>query len=335
VEEPGRKRTPLGGSGGRIGLSVVLLVSSTALALWGAEFALRSVHPSWTLIHPPVCFRPDLFEAHPRYGYRLHPGRTLRHEYPAGSRRVVELHANAAGFRGAAVGEPDGRRRVTVLGDSMTFGEGVDEAERFTERLEAASPAWRVENLGMIGYGPDLMLRAFEAVALAPPPAAVVAVLFTDDFRRVAPLYTGVGFPIPRFLVRDGALVDVPYPEPRWWERTLTGQGLLYAAYRYGGADRPVVGAVLERLRADAARNHVALGVAFVPDRRARFDDRWRRDWLAAWAARAGVAFLDVGTALGPSPEDAFYLPDDPHWSADGHARVAAALGPFVAMLLR
>jgi hypothetical protein len=313
---------------------LLLLVASAALALWAAERGLQALHPKWMLVHPPVCWRPDLFEAHPAYGYRLHPGRVLRHEYPAGSGRAVVLNANADGFRGGPIGE-GGRRRVTVLGDSMTFGEGVAEAERFTERLEASEPGWRVENLGMVGYGPDLMLRAFEAVALAPPPAAVVAVLFTDDFRRVAPLYTGVGFPIPRFVVRDGRLVDVPYPVPRWWERTLTGQGLLYAAYRYGGADRPVVAAVLDRLRADAVRNGIALGVVFVPDREDRFDDVWRRDWLAAWAARSGVAYLDAGAALGRPPEPALYLPGDPHWSAEGHARVAAGLGPFVAALLR
>jgi hypothetical protein len=167
---------------------LLLVLASTALALWLGERALGALRPSWTLIYPPVCFRPDLFEAHPAYGYRLHPNRVLRHEYPAGSGRAVVLHANADGFRGAAIGDAGARRRVTVLGDSMTFGEGVEEAERFTERLEAVEPAWRVENVGMIGYGPDLMLRAFEAVALAPPPAAVVAVLFTDDFRRVAPL---------------------------------------------------------------------------------------------------------------------------------------------------
>lgn len=315
-------------------LSLLLLGASAVLALAAAEAGLRALRPNWMLIHPPVCFRPDLFEPHAAYGYRLHPARTMPHEYPPGSGRRVLLRANAAGFRGAEIGDAADRLRVTVLGDSMTFGEGVAESERFTERLEAREPAWRVENLGMVGYGPDLMLRAFEAVALAPPPAAVVAVLFTDDFRRVAPLYTGVGFPIPRFVVRDGRLADVPYPVPRWWERTLLGQGLLYAGYRYGGADRPVVGAVLDRLRADAAAGGIALGVVFVPDRRTRFDDVRRRDWLAAWAAAAGVAFLDAGTALGPAPDAAFYLPGDPHWSADGHARIAAGLQPFVAGLL-
>lgn len=312
--------------------SLVLLVVSLVLALAGAEWGLRALHPNWMLFYPPICWRPDLFEAAP-YGYRLHPSRALSHEYPAGSGRTVVLHANAAGFRGAELGDAT-RRRVTVLGDSMTFGEGVGENERFTERLEAREPAWRVENLGMVGYGPDLMLRAYEAVAATPPPAAVVAVVFTDDFRRVAPLYTGVGFALPRFVVRDGALVDVPYPVPRAWERTLLGEGLLYVAYRYGGADRPVVRAVLDRLRARAARDGVALGVAFVPDRRARFDDRRRLRWLAAWAAANGVPFLDLGVALGEEPAAALYLPDDPHWSAAGHARIADALHPFVAALV-
>jgi hypothetical protein len=305
---------------------LLLLVASTAFALALGEMIARVVDPEWRLFSPPICFRPDLFEQ-TKWGYRLHPGRTLRLRPPAPDVVV----SNGQGFRGARdLGEPDGRPRLVVLGDSMTFGGGVAEPERFTERLEAAEPGWRVENLGMIGYGPDLMLRALEAVGLGARPAMVVMALYADDPRRVAPLYAGVGFAIPRYVVRAGRLETIPYPEPRPWERLRLVQGLSYARWRYTGAARPVTGAVLERWRALAAEQGAVPALVFVPRARDGFDDRRWRGWLAAWAAAAHVPFLDLTDALrAHGPE--LYLPADTHWSAAGHAVVADALRPFVA----
>src|SRR5439155_20733292 len=112
---------------------------------------------------------------------------------------LLTLVSHQVGFRGRReLLEAAGGRRVVVLGDSMVFGVGVEEAERCTELLEALEPGWRVDNLGMVGYGPDLMLRALEAVGLDPPPDVVVLVIFSHDVYRVAPEAPGVGFSIPR-----------------------------------------------------------------------------------------------------------------------------------------
>jgi hypothetical protein len=154
-----------------------LLVMSSVLAFGAAEGALRYLDPGWTIFFPPICFRPDLFEQVP-WGYRLHPSRTFQHRYPPGSGRTVRIRSNADGFRsGRDFRDGDARRRIVVLGDSLVFGEGVDESERLTEVMESASPAWRVDNLGMIGYGPDLMLRAFDAVGRQTAPDTVIVAI--------------------------------------------------------------------------------------------------------------------------------------------------------------
>ena len=309
---------------------LLLLVASTALALALGEAIARAVDPDWRLFSPPVCFRPDLFEQTP-WGYRLHPGRTLRLRPARGGMREELIASNAQGFRGARdVGDADPRPRIVVLGDSMTLGGGVPEAERFTERLETAEPGWRVENLGMIGYGPDLMLRALEAVGLGARPAMVVMAMYADDPRRVAPLYAGVGFAIPRYVVCQGQLETIPYPEPRPWEHLRLVQGLSYARWRYTGAARPVTQGVLDRWRTLAAERGFVPALVFVPRARDGFDDRRWRGWFAVWAASARVPFLDLTDALhARGPE--LYLPGDTHWSAAGHAVVAEALRPFVA----
>lgn len=314
---------------------LLLVVASLVLVVTGVELALRAVSPGWMLFLPPVCFRPDLFEQ-VEWGYRLWPSRAFEHDYPPAHPRRVHVTVNAEGFRGGRdLHATDPRRRIVIAGDSIVFGEGVEESERTTEILEALEPTWRVDNLGMIGYGPDLMLRALEAVGLEPPPHTVVFVLFTDDLRRVAPLYAGVGFALPRFALENGRLVTVPYPTPQPWEYTRLGQGFLYAWWRYTGAAFPLTAAILDRARALGASRGFRVAVAFAPGPRERFDDRRRARFLAAWAARTGTPFLDLRTALPATDRNALYIVDDPHWSPLGHRRVAEALRAIIADCLK
>jgi len=49
-------------------LTVLLAVASFAVALVGAELALRRAHPLWAIPYPPVCYRPDLFQRWDPYG---------------------------------------------------------------------------------------------------------------------------------------------------------------------------------------------------------------------------------------------------------------------------
>src|SRR5262249_54013217 len=160
--------------------------------------------PLWAIRYPPFCLAANVFQRWDPYGYRLWPSRSIAHRYPLDAPRAVTLNSNADGFRSRREFESrDGRPRIVGLGDSMGCGEGVEEQARFPELLGAAEPAGRVDNLGMVGFGPDLMLRALETVGLDPPPAVVILAMFTDDPRRVAPPYQGVGFPLPRFALRD------------------------------------------------------------------------------------------------------------------------------------
>lgn len=310
--------------------TLALLLVSSALALGGAEAALRHLDPGWTIFFPPVCFRPDLFEQVP-WGYRLHPSRMFQHRYPPGSGRTVRLTSNADGFRSRReLGERDPRPRIVVLGDSLIFGEGVDEAERLTEVMEAAAPDWRFDNLGMIGYGADLMLRAFEAVGRRTAPDAVVVAIYTDDVRRVARYYSGVGFPIPRFVLRDGRLATIPYPDPHLWERTRFFQGILYAYWRYTPVTYRLNEAILDRFAELSREGPFALGIVFLPGREEHGDDRRRRDWLTEYARRRRLPYLDMTGAVQDGGGERLYLPNDSHWNADGHRLVAERLLEFV-----
>jgi hypothetical protein len=314
---------------------ILLLVFSLVVSLTVAEVVLRSRIRLWTIHYPPICWRPDLYQRFDPYGYRLWPSRRMRHLYPVDHPRALRITSNSDGFRSRRELRPgDERTRIVVLGDSMVFGMGVEEPERFTELLEAREPRWRVENLGMTGFGPDLMVRALETVGLDPKPDVVVLGMFSHDVYRVAPEAQGVGFPIPRFELRDGLLVTVPYPEPPPWRRLRLVQGLRYAYWRYTSATFPLTAAILERFVARAERDGFVPGIAFLPGVTEGFDDRRRRAFLQDWAEARGAPFIDLTEPLAAAGGARLYIAGDGHWNPDGHRAVADLVHRFIAGLL-
>ncbi|MCU0612630.1 MAG: GDSL-type esterase/lipase family protein, partial [Candidatus Eisenbacteria bacterium] len=124
-----------------------LILLSGLLSLAAGELMVRLAAPQAIGLAPPM-YLPDSTLAHrlkPRFSGRLRSG-----EY---STRVV---INDRGFRGAAWRE-DALLRVLVLGDSFTFGYGVEEREAYPavveELLAAAGCRVAVCNAGVPGYG--------------------------------------------------------------------------------------------------------------------------------------------------------------------------------------
>jgi hypothetical protein len=319
---------------------ILVLVVSLVVSLAAAEGVLRWTGHFQPPRNPPECGYWDphiceMYQPHQDYGYALRPSWETEYLYPEKEpRRTLQVHSNADGFRGSReLSEPDSRPRVLVLGDSFVFGEGVEEDERLTAVLEAKlSGAWRVDNLGMTGWGPDLMLRALETAGSELQPEAVLVCLYTHDFRRVHPLYAGIGFPIPRYVLLDGELVTVPYPEPSVWQklRILWAVSPLRMSYDSGMWD--VHSAILDRFRAHAADRGFRLGLVFLPDRADTDADRERRQWLGAYAAGHEVAFLDLtDPVLSPPRDQVFIQGGNPHWNPEGHRLVGEALAEFLA----
>jgi hypothetical protein len=307
-----------------------------ALALPIAEVWLRYSNPLWEVRHPPVCLRPDMFRFSSAFGYNLWPNRRFEYRYPPESPTLTLVHSNSAGFRSTRDFDgADHRPRVVVLGDSMVFGSGVDESSRFTERLEAAMPAWRIDNLGMVGFGPDLMVRALLSAGIEPRPALIVLSIYTDDLRRVVGPYSGVGFALPRYELEAGNLVTIPYPTPNWWEAFHVFQGLRYAYWRYTDATFPLNAALLERFRRVGDTLQAKVAVVFLPRSVDGFDDRLRRRFLADETRRLGVPFLDLTEAVLGGGGSALYLENDSHFNAAGHQLVASELATFLAPLLK
>lgn len=315
-----------------------LVLASLAASLAVCEGALYFMHLYPTRPYPPVTARPTLYQRFDPHGYRLWPSRTTTYMYPLENPRQLTLVSNRDGFRSRReFNSIDGRPRVLVLGDSMVFGEGVEESERFTNLLEGLQPAWRVDNLGMPGYGPDLMLRALEQVGLGLNAQVIVLCIYTDDLRRVSPYYAGAGFPTPRFVLQGDELVTIPYPKPRLLERFRLGVAIRGAFARLGrqadnvnGPLRLLNQAILDRFLRHSKVHHFLPAIVFIPEKVVTPLSQTNEAWVRDYAMRTNTPYLDLTGAIQDAGAERIFIPRNTHLNPAGHEVVARALLTFI-----
>ena len=312
----------------------VLLLGAVAVgfALFCLEVGLRVLNmyrPPTTPLKP---VRPDLFRPDERIGYHLWPSTATMWRDPPDSPRVLSLISNSDGFRSSReLDEPDSRYRILVVGDSFVFGLGVEVEERFSDVLERLEPSWRVDNLGMVGFGLDLMVRSIEHVGLKARPDMVVLAVYTDCFRRLLPYYSGMGYALPKFHLGDSGLVSTAYPHPSRWERMRIAQGF-YQNYWSGRRNRYDLNeALLERFLELGREHDFGPVVVFIPGRDDTPEDRERREFLRDWAARTATPHLDLTDPIHGAGVDRIYIENDYHWNERGHRSAALELRPFLA----
>ena len=152
-----------------------------------------------------------------------------------------------------------------MVGDSFVLGLGVDELDRFSNKIEKLNSEWRVDNLGMNGFGPDLMLMALEDVGLNTNPDVICFVIYTDDFRRVHPHYAGQGFKCPRYKIENNALKKVDYPNTHLWDRLHMIQLLRRTLWKFSDMEFRLNNKILERFL-ELSKEHEFLPiVTFLP----------------------------------------------------------------------
>ena len=185
----------------RLGLLGLSTASALGLAELGARIFLPA--PQAVVVQPS----PDLaarLAAENRAGAEMDfvygPGEGLYVETPTGRRlrastvarihghrlnaRDIEIRTNSLGFRNRELG-PKETTRVLFLGDSITFGDYVDENETFVRRIEAlsrdtATPMETVNaGVGAIGLEDELALLL--ETGLSAEPDVVVLGFYLND----------------------------------------------------------------------------------------------------------------------------------------------------------
>jgi hypothetical protein len=267
-------------------------------------------------------------------GWRMLPGITRAGPMWGGSRATT---LNSDGWRDTEFGpRASGVRRIVVVGDSFTFGVGVDDGERYTELLERALDDLEVLNLGMNAVGPDQELLVLEQHGLALAPDLVLCqVLEDNDFTDVACTINGY-WPKPWFRLRADQLELVP-PSRTWDVRLRESSYLGETLYRllqptrtykslapeWDGVDTSgLIARLLVRMRASSEEAGARFAVLLVATgKRAR-----EMNELRAALEREGIARVEVRAWFDSAEERARYLLPDGHWTAEGHRLAAEVL---------
>ncbi len=201
----------------------ITVTLASALALGGLELAVRILAPQHTKVSVPAVLDHELIYRLPSYA----EGTDVKEEF------AVTIRTNALGLRDrdyAATKRQHVLRRLLVLGDSMTFAEGVETEETYPKFLEQAlGDRYEVINAAIRGYGTDQELVLFEMLIPAyRPDVVVLAVYPSNDFDDN--LYGHL------FEIRDDTLVRVPLskessPKLRYYNRQSFIQN--FPGYRF------------------------------------------------------------------------------------------------------
>jgi hypothetical protein len=157
----------------------LVLVAGVLIALGVGEIALRVFWPQRSGVTLGM-FQPDPFA-----GYSLRPEYEDEVRLPEYRKRI---RIDADGYR-VGTGEETTHGvgpRLLVIGDSFTFGVGVNGEEavpdRIERKLEAVSPdRWWVRNGGVGGYGPLRSAKLLTGRQAAWQPDLVVHVLYAGN----------------------------------------------------------------------------------------------------------------------------------------------------------
>ena len=156
-----------------------LMGSATLVAMLSCEVAARVLLPA-----PPDPTR------QPQIVYRTDP--EVRFSLVPNQRGWIDdgfVTTNSIGFRGADIEmpKPAGRFRIVVLGDSVTFGWGVNDADTFCARMEqfvhSRMPDSDVEivNLAVPGYGTRQEVVMLERYLARLQPNLVLLGFYAND----------------------------------------------------------------------------------------------------------------------------------------------------------
>jgi lysophospholipase L1-like esterase len=187
------------------------------------------------------------------------------------------IRNNSLGFRDREVPPKSNRYRIVVVGDSFTWGQGVEERDRFSNLIEQSlGSGYEVFNFGRPG---DNMPEHLDVLtqALTVSPDFVLLQLYINDFETAA--------------------MERPHPKPLLpadWDRTMERSSILY-----------------DLLRNQWTTIQEKVGIT---DSYARYMERNLRDpnapnarraygQLAEFFDRARAAHVKAGSVLFPAPD--------------------------------
>lgn len=169
-------------------------------------------------------------------GWRNRPSTRVR---IAAQGFAYDVTLNERGERGPLRphSKPAGIRRVVVLGDSTSWGWGVDDDALWTRLVERElGPGVELINLAVPGYGSDQELWAFEAQGRAyEPDLVLLGLVHNDTISNRFPVMQGMNKPVYQRDVQGewqvvGRPVELPADAPELFGRRARRVLAMYSA---------------------------------------------------------------------------------------------------------
>ena len=329
------------------------ILANLVLGLLGLCLGLALAEGSVRVFYPHT--RDFVISGHPfvvddELGWKLAPSKTTTHFSRYFDARYT---TNAFGFRDKprSTAKSDDAYRILLYGDSLIFGWGLNDGERFSDLIEKESADLELWNLGVPGWGLDqqILLNEKEGKSLHADD-----VMFFVGGSTLARIHTGYLFSKykPIFTQQqDGRLTVVSIPkgknavlsllyeklsdfylpyflqaqiatfqetlglrETRLWERPSPATI---------GSRRLVDGLARDMLRMawDTARRRNQQMTILV----ANLSQADRSD-LQALCNETGIKYLEIGPATATADSDLIFGQYDNHWNAKANKLIAAHL---------
>ncbi|MBF0587623.1 MAG: hypothetical protein HQL53_00695 [Magnetococcales bacterium] len=322
-----------------IALNLLLMLVAVVICLLLGEIAARMSD-----YYPRVRTPPYLFANHSKTGWVLNPGGVFRLRTLDGP---VVYRINDRGNRGPRVPQK-GRYRIDVVGDSTTFGWGVNDDDTFVriveKRLQASGRGLDVVNLGIPGFGTwQGFERLREYARRWGDPNLVIYAFSTND-----PVDNIAG----RKVVVNGIRMGAHYR----FKPLLSLVGHLYQRSTLVAMAADVWEKNSGNARQKAAKKVQLAGVSDVRDRKDFISTRRHVKRMIHWTKQRGIPMLVViisGRVYNaPLKEvlaqekvgvfefgalfdarggmDRFVLKSDSHWAPSGHRLAADALSDLL-----
>jgi lysophospholipase L1-like esterase len=314
----------------RIIFSCTLFAISTVVALGLAEGVLRVKNSSMKNYDIEMW----------RYAKELKvasPDPKLGHDHIKQAEALLQsvtIRLNERGLRGGPLAAHPSRR-ILFLGSSITLGWGVKEEDTVSARvqqiLRQQDPNVEVLNGGVGNYNAERYVERFMTELKDLDPTDIVVQCFVRDAEQ---LDAGGG----NALLRNSELaVTLWIALDRL--KSKTGETALVQHYAdLYRDDQPGFIAMKNSLRelADYAKAHnIRIYLAMTPDVHdlKNYQLGFVHERVKRIAEQDGYRFIDLLPAFGAlSPEQVWAMPGDPHPNALGHALMAKAIAPALAL---
>jgi len=160
----------------------LLLIASLMLALLLGEIMVRSVY------EPPSKELPgfrlassDYYQLDDELGWIPRAGIHGTHVRQRGLTSTFSTNSFGLRDNEHSIEKPQGTKRIVVVGDSFTWGYGVNDGEVFTDVLETMLTNTEVINLGVTAYGLDQETEYFRRLGVRFEPDILIVAFCQND----------------------------------------------------------------------------------------------------------------------------------------------------------